>query len=85
MALLTLPPELYFELAAFLEAEDLVTLLHTSKQVYPIIEYILYYRDTKSNRPVSLLWAVRKGMINTARKALGALECERISHDLQSK
>lgn len=49
MALLTLPPELYFELAAFLEAKDLVTLLHTSKQVYPIIEYILYYRDTKSN------------------------------------
>ncbi|RYC76715.1 hypothetical protein BFJ63_vAg20408, partial [Fusarium oxysporum f. sp. narcissi] len=85
MALLTLPPELYFELAAFLEAKDLVTLLQTSKQVYPIIEYILYYRDTKSNSPVSLLWAVRKGMINTARKALRALECERISHDLQSK
>ncbi|KAF5696553.1 hypothetical protein FMUND_15658 [Fusarium mundagurra] len=85
MALLALPPELFIELAAFLEAKDLVTFLRTSRQIYPIIEHILYCRDTKSNSSVSLLWAVRKGMITTARKAIGALECERISYDLQYK
>jgi hypothetical protein len=41
MVLLTLPPELYFIIATFLEPKELATLLRTSKQIYPIIDDIL--------------------------------------------
>jgi hypothetical protein len=83
MALLTLPPELYFIIATFLEPNELATLLRTSKQIYPIIEDILYYRDAKSDSQAALLWAIKKGRLNTVRKAIGAHKLQCIAHDIE--
>jgi ankyrin repeat protein len=85
MVLLALPPELYFIIATFLEPKELATLLRTSKQIYPIIDDILYYRDAKSDSPAALLWAVKKGRLNTARKAIIAHKWQCTSHDIESE
>ncbi|KAJ0128550.1 Uncharacterized protein HZ326_28357 [Fusarium oxysporum f. sp. albedinis] len=70
MALLALPSELYFIIGTFLDPKEPATLLRTSKQIYPIIEDILYSHDEKSDSPAVLLWAVKKGRLNTVGKAI---------------
>ncbi|KAF4331747.1 hypothetical protein FBEOM_14485 [Fusarium beomiforme] len=85
MSLLALPPELYFTIATFLEPKELATLLRTSKQIYPIIDNILYHRDAKSDSPDALLWAVKKGRLNTVRKAISAHKWQCTSHDIKSE
>ncbi|KAH7228499.1 uncharacterized protein BKA55DRAFT_696834 [Fusarium redolens] len=72
-------------MATFLEPKELATLLRTSKQIYPIIEDILYSHDAKSDSPAALLWAVKKGRLNTVRKAIIAHKWQCTSHDIESE
>uniref|UniRef100_A0A0D2YCI6 F-box domain-containing protein n=1 Tax=Fusarium oxysporum (strain Fo5176) TaxID=660025 RepID=A0A0D2YCI6_FUSOF len=80
-----LPPELNFIIATFPEPKELATLLRTSKQIYPIIDNLLYYRDAKSDSPDALLWVVKKGRLNTARKAIIAHKWQCTSRDIESE
>lgn len=84
MALLALPPELYYIIAAFLGPRELAALLRTSKQTHPIVKDILYNHDVENNNPSALLWALRKRRIKTFKYALGALKCHCTAHAMET-
>ncbi|KAL3587598.1 hypothetical protein FPOAC2_13495 [Fusarium poae] len=84
MALLALPPELYYIIAAFLGPRELAALLRTSKQTYPIVQDILYNHDVENNNPSALLWALRRKRIKTFKYALGALKCHCTAHVMET-
>ncbi|EWZ77577.1 hypothetical protein FOWG_18025 [Fusarium oxysporum f. sp. lycopersici MN25] len=72
MALLTLIPELYYHFTPYLTCRDLFNLGLSHRRAHQITEPLLYFTDTKSNRPVALTWAAVSGYEITAEKALRA-------------
>jgi hypothetical protein len=85
MGLLTLPPELFYMVSDFLQLKDLAALLRISRQIHPVLKYILYCREVEENNHAILAWAVRRQRITTFKNALAALHCHCHSHVTESQ
>lgn len=71
--LLKLPLEMLWETVSHLpDLWSIASLCRVNKQLHSMVEHQLYVRDAKSERPVSLQWAVRRGILETASKAIAA-------------
>lgn len=70
--LLKIPLEMMWEVANQLPLKSIASLCRVNKQLHSMVEHQLYVRDAKSTRPASLQWAVSRGQMETARKAIAA-------------
>lgn len=71
--LLKLPLEMMWEIANHLpDPRSTASLCRVNKQLHSMVEHQLYVRDAKSARPLSLQWAIARGLMETARKTIAA-------------
>ncbi|TLD12300.1 uncharacterized protein PgNI_02723 [Pyricularia grisea] len=70
--LASLPNESKFEIAEFMSQHDLAAFAQTSRHFSDLAIRELYRQDSKSDRPMALIWAAATGKRSVAEKALKA-------------
>lgn len=72
LGLASLPNESKFEIAEFMSQHDLAAFAQTSRHFSDLAIRELYRQDSKSDRPMALIWAAATGKRSVAEKALKA-------------